>query len=166
MQFVPLTNHRKNWRIKGSKKGGKIRSRKSKQLDDGTSCDDIVLQQPGLTPQSHGKLTHARYYGSVLYFDDTPDYLYSHLVHGISSKEILESKLAYEIVLFSYKRTVKSYHADNLCFNDSNLTGSYIKGGQQISFCGVGAHHQSGIVEARVKEVSYAARTLLLHAKR
>ena len=88
------------------------------------------------------------------------------MVHGISSEETLESKLAYKRVLASYNITVKSYHADNLRFNDSNFTGSCIKGGQQISFCGVGAHHQNGIAEARVKEVSYATRTLLLHAKR
>ena len=30
----------------------------------------------------------------------------------------------------------------------------------------MGAHHQNGIAGARVEEVSYAARTLLLHAKR
>jgi hypothetical protein len=87
-------------------------------------------------------------------------------VEGISSEAILESKLSYERVLASYNRKVKSYHADNLRFNDSNFTASCIKGGQQISFCGVGAHHQNGIAEAKVKEVSYAARTLLLHAKR
>ena len=52
--------HRRNWRSKGSKRKGEIRSRKSKQPGDGTSCDHIVSQQPGLTPQSHGKLTHAR----------------------------------------------------------------------------------------------------------
>ena len=158
--------HRKNWRFKGTKKGGKIRSRKSKHPGDGTSCDHIVSQQPGLTPQSHGKLTHARYWGSVLYCDDTSDFLYNHLVEGISSEATLESKLAYERVLASYDRKVKSYHADNLRFNDSNFTASCIKGGQHITFCGVGAHHQNGIAEAKVKEVSYAARTLLLHAKR
>ena len=30
----------------------------------------------------------------------------------------------------------------------------------------MGAHHKNGISEARVKEVSYTAMTLLLHAKR
>ena len=30
----------------------------------------------------------------------------------------------------------------------------------------MGAHHQNSIVEARVKEVSYGARPLILHAKR
>ena len=114
---------------KGSKRKGGIRLRKSKQPGDGTSCDHIVSQQPGLTPQSHGKLTHARYWGSVLYCDDTSDYLYNHLVEGISSEATLESKLAYERVLASYDRKVKSYHADNLRFNDSNFTASCIKGG-------------------------------------
>ena len=35
---------------------------------------------------------------------------------------------------------------------------------QTISFCGVGAHHQSGVAEHRVRELTEMARTQLLHA--
>ena len=35
---------------------------------------------------------------------------------------------------------------------------------QTITFCAVGAHHQNGIVERRIKELTLIARTLLLHA--
>ena len=87
-------------------------------------------------------------------------------MEGISSEATLESKLTYERVMVSYDRNVKSYHEGNLRFDDSSFTVSCIKGGQQIYFCGVGVHHQNGIAEAKVKEVSYAARTLSLHAKR
>ena len=64
----------------------------------------------------------------------------------------------------SYGRKDKAYHADNLRFNDSKFKGSCIKGGQKIAYFGVGAHHQNGITEARIKEVSYGSRTLLLYA--
>jgi hypothetical protein len=37
---------------------------------------------------------------------------------------------------------------------------------QSITFCAVGAHHQNGIVERRIKELTLISRTLLLHAKR
>ena len=35
-----------------------------------------------------------------------------------------------------------------------------------ITFCAVGAHHQNGIVERRIKELTLIARTLLVHAVR
>ena len=163
------TAHRRNWRFKKSKSKGNNENNgirgKSQQPGDGTSCDHIVLAQPGLVPQSMGKLTHDRFWGSVIYVDDVSDFIYNHLVKGISSKETLESKLSYERVLLSYGRKVKGYHADNLSFNDSNFKGSCIKGGQKLTFCGVGAHRQNGIVEAKHKIVCNGARTLLLHAK-
>ena len=84
-----------------------------------------------MKPESLGKLTHVRFWGSVLYCDDTSEFLYSHLVYGISSAETLESKLVYERVLASYDRTGKAYHDDNLRFNDTNFTGSCIKGGNK-----------------------------------
>ena len=37
---------------------------------------------------------------------------------------------------------------------------------QTISFCGVGAHHQNGIVEGKNKILTQGARTLLLHGMR
>jgi hypothetical protein len=37
---------------------------------------------------------------------------------------------------------------------------------QSITFCGVGGHHQNGIAERKIKELTLGARTLLLHAKR
>ena len=37
---------------------------------------------------------------------------------------------------------------------------------QTISFCGVGAHHQNGVSENTIKQLTLTARTLLLHAQR
>eukprot|EP00957_Ditylum_brightwellii_P204610 15340125-Ditylum_brightwellii.AAC.2 len=37
--------------------------------------------------------------------------------------------------------------------------------GQELSFCGVGAHHQNGIVENKINILTLIARTLLLHSK-
>ena len=35
-----------------------------------------------------------------------------------------------------------------------------------VTFCGVGAHHQNAIVERKIKELTLRARTMLLHAHR
>ena len=157
------TAHRRNRRYKG-KHDRPIR--KETNPGEGTSCDHIVSHQPGLMPQSTGILAHARFWGSVLYVDHATDFIYNHLVTGISSDATLESKHAYERVLAAYGRKVKGYHADNLRFNDAQFTSDCHRGQQKLTFCGVGAHHQNGLVECKIKEICYGARTVLLHAKR
>ena len=44
--------------------------------------------------------------------------------------------------------------------------GDCVTANQKITFCGVGAHHQNAVAESKIKELSYGARTVLLHAKR
>ena len=80
--------------------------------------------------------------------------------------ETLRSKQAYERVALSYGVNIKTYHADNLRFNDKNFAAYLLKGGKTITFCGVGAHHQNAVVESKIKEVYYGGRTILLHAQR
>ncbi|KAL7502463.1 hypothetical protein ACHAXN_000893 [Cyclotella atomus] len=36
---------------------------------------------------------------------------------------------------------------------------------QTITFCGVGAHHQNGVVKRRIWLITEVSRTLLLHAQ-
>ena len=91
--------------------------------------------------------------------------MYNHLITGTTSQATLESKLAYERVASAHGVQVKAYHANNLCFNEKNFAGSYINAGQQLSYCGVGVHHQNAVVESKIKETCYDGRTILLHAK-
>ena len=159
------TAHRKSWRHKGAR-DSHISKPNQVRPGDGTSCDHIISHQPGLIPQVSGKLTHERYWGSVLYVDHFSDYLFNHLITGTTSEQTLSSKLAYERVAQQHDVRVKAYHADNLRFNDNNFRGECVKLGQQLTFCGVGAHHQNAIAESKVKLVCQGARTILLHAKR
>ena len=159
------TAHRRSWRGKG-KKNRPIRHYNCDKPGSGTSCDHIVSHEPGLIPQSTGTLTHKRFWGSVLFVDHMSDFMYNHLITGTSSMETLRSKQAYERVALSYGVQIKTYHADNLRFNDKNFSADLLKGGQTITFCGVGAHHQNAVVESKIKEVCYGGRTILLHAQR
>ena len=38
--------------------------------------------------------------------------------------------------------------------------------GQTITYCDIGTHHQNVIAEAHIKNLAFAAQTMLLHAKR
>ena len=75
-------------------------------------------------------------------------------------------------MLHSYERVAKEhrvlkinhYHADNLRFNYEDFQEDCHQANQKLTFCGVGAHHQNGVAEAKNKILSYRARKLLLHA--
>ena len=77
----------------------------------------------------------------MLFANHYSDFIYNHLITGNTSITTLEAKQAYERVALSYGVTVKLYHTDNLRFNDNNFRGDCIKAGQQLTHCGVEAHH-------------------------
>ena len=157
--------HRRNWRAKGSKTST-IRRMTDVNPSDGTSADHLVSRQPGLMPQSTGTLTHRRFWAAVIFADHATDFVYGHPICSTSSQDTLDAKHAYERVAREHGVKVRGYHADNLRFNDSRFTGDCIRAGQRLSFCGVGTHHQNGVVERRIKDLSNGARTVLLHAQR
>ena len=63
-------------------------------------------------------------------------------------------------------RTVKNYQAYNGIFSDNGFIDAINQKYQKITFCGVGAHHQNGIVKNQNKILTTGARTLLLHGMR
>ena len=156
--------HRRNWRTKKPPTRG-IRDKTREKPGDGTSADHLISRQPGLMPQSTGILTHQRFWGAVIFVDHSSDFVHGHLTRGTTSQETLDAKHAYERVAMAHGVRVRSYHADNLRLNDHNFTTDCVSAGQKITFCGVGAHHQNAVVERKIKELTNAARTVLLHAK-
>ena len=94
------------------------------------------------------------------------DFIYVHLIPSATTAATMAAKHAYERVAKSYGVQVKAWRADNLRFNSREFMASCDQAGQTYTYCGVGAHHQNAIAESKIKTVSYAGRTLLLHAKR
>jgi len=159
------TAHRRPWRFKG-KKSGSIRRSKEKNPGDGTSVDQIVSAQPGVVPQMHGQLTKDRIWGATVFVDHVSDYVYVHLMKDLTLEATLTAKKAYEKILTLAGHTVKAYRADNGRFADKGFHDACTERDQTIDFCGVGAHHQNGIVENRNKQLTLGARTLLLEGMR
>ena len=126
----------------------------------------MISHQPGLIPQSTGKPTHERFWGSVLFTDHHSNLIYNHLITGPTSEQTLSSKLGYERYAHGFGVSIKAYRADNSRFNDNNFRGSCAAANQKLTFCAVDTHNQNGIAEARLKQVCYGARTILLHAMR
>lgn len=100
-------------------------------------------------------MTYERFLGSVLYVDHFSDFMYNHLITGMTSIATLESKQAYKRAAAAHGVKVKSYYVDNLRFNENNFKGSCISANQQLAYCGVRAHHQNAVVQSKIKEVRY-----------
>ena len=71
-------------------------------------------------------------------------------MRDISLQETLQAKQAFEKLVAQRGGTVKRYHADNGRYADKGFLASINNNDQTITFCGVGAHHQNGIVERRI----------------
>ena len=159
------TAHRRPWRVKG-KKSGSIRKEKEVKPGDGQSIDQIVSAQPGLIPQMSGFLTSSRYFGATTVVDHVSDYVYVHLMKNLTLEETIKAKRAWEKILDLAGHTAKHYQADNGRFADMDFKLDCENHNQTITYCGVGAHHQNGIVEGKNKILTQGARTLLLHGIR
>ena len=65
---------------------------------------------------------------------------------GIST---LEAKTAFERDAMSRGVTIRAYHADNSRYAAHQFREDCKQKSQSLNFCGVGAHHQNQIAEAK-----------------
>ena len=154
--------HRRPWRVKG-KKSGSIRKLEQRMPRYGVSVDQIISAQPGLIPQMSGFLTSNILWGATTFVDHVSNYVYVHLMQDLTLDETLLAKEAMEKVMVQAVRYVKHYHAYNGRFADNGFIDAINIKDQKITFCGVVAHHQNGIIENKNKMRTLGASTLLLH---
>ena len=156
--------HHRPWRSKGTP--GTIRKEDETDPGDCVSIDQLVSAQPGLIPQMSGFLTNHRIWGATIFVDHVSDYVFVALMRDLTLDETLLAKTSFERLAQNGGVRIKAYRADNGRFADKGFRDSVEQCNQQITYCAVGAHHQNGIVERRIKELTLIARTLLLHAVR
>ena len=128
--------------------------------------DHMISLQPGLMPRISGRHTMDRIVACVVFKDVYSRYTYGHLMTSCDLEQTLEAKLAFEKHALSFGVKIKHYHADNGTFACKGFRDAVSASGQKITFCGVGAHHQNGIVENQIGLLTRWARTSLLHSKR
>ncbi len=158
------TAHRKPWRSKGEK------SLIRKETDDApgkcVSIDQMISAQPGLIPQMAGFLTNCRIWAATIFVNHYSDYVYVSLMRDLTLDKTLLAKSSFEQHANEGGVTIDSYCADNGRFADSGFQQAIKDCNQKITYCTVGAHHQNGILEQRIKELTLISWMLLLHAKR
>ena len=156
--------HRKPWRGRG-KQLKKIRKATETFPGANTSTDQMISPYGGLIPQVKGRLMKAKYYAATIFVDHFTDFAYVHLMKDTTAEATLEAKNAYEHLLQTYSRKVLAYHADNGRFAEKVFQQDVKDKAQNITFCGVGSHHQNGIAERRIKSLGEDARTMLAHGQ-
>ena len=76
----------------------------------------------------------------------------------------MEAKLAFEYLAQSNGVVLKSYRADNGCFVDNEFKDNCEALHQELTFCGVDAHHQNNFAKCHIRLLTDTACTVLLHA--
>jgi len=152
---------RRPWRVKGQTQRP---IKKSTKPGECVSVDQLISKTKGLVAQTTGRLTKNRYEVATIFVDNFSGLDYVHVQESTSAEDTIEAKKAFE--RFSRERGVQiqHYHADNGIFASRGFRDEVQKCGQTISFCGVGAHHQNGIAERRIQDLSDTARTSLAYA--
>jgi len=131
----------------------------------GVSVDHVEAGTPGYIWQTKGAPTNRRYKYFSLYVDHDSRFLYPFFQEGKMAAETQKGKHAFEAFAKAKGISLHHIHTDNGVFN-SNLNKTDIASkNQTISFCGVNAHWQNGIVERYNGVICAAACTMLLHAQ-
>jgi len=152
--------HRKPWRTKAKQPHLKRASAPGVVV----SVDQLESSVPGFVPLAKGTPTKRRYVGSTVFADHFSGLTYVHHQESLSTAETIEAKQAFERYAKHHGVTIRHYHCDNGRFADKAFQDSVSSANQSITFCGVNAHHQNGVAERRIRDITEASRTMLLHA--
>lgn len=153
------------WRGKGKRNLRHIRKETETFAGANTSTDQMISPFGGLIPQIKGKLMRAKFYAATIFVDHFTDYTYVHLMRDTTAETTLEAKNAYEHLLSTFGHRVMAYHADNGRFAETDFVQDVKDKAQNITYCGVGSHHQNGIAERRIRSLGEDARTMLAHGQ-
>ena len=72
-------------------------------------------------------------------------------MQNATGESTLEVKEAFERASAERGTIIKGCHADNGCYAEHIFKDDCHAKIQRLTFCGVGAHHQNGIAEAKIK---------------
>ncbi len=130
------------------------------------SVDQLESPIPGIIAQVKGIPTRARFRVATIFVDHYSDLSYVHFQQTTNSEETLKAKLEFERFARSYNVDITHYHADNGRFAELTWSTDALMKGQRMSYSGVGAHHQNGRAEKRIRDLQDLARSSLLHANK
>ena len=142
--------HRKPWRT--HKIDPKIKP--TTVLGAVVSIDQLESPVPGFVPIAKGQPTVRRYRGASVFVDHVSDFMYVHMHQHLTTDETIDAKHAFERLAEQHGVRILHYHCDNGRFADKAFVDDVHAAHQTITFCSVGAHHQNGIAEWRIRDIT------------
>ena len=124
------------------------------------------LESPvlGFVPIVKGQPTICKYRGASVFMDHANDFTYVHMHHNLTTDETIDAKHTFKCLAEQHGVRMQHYHCYNGRFADKAFVDDVQMAHQTITFCGVGAHHQTGVVERCIRDITENACTSLLHA--
>ena len=129
------------------------------------SSDQFVSSVPDWLPNTYGREKQSeKFVGGTIFIDEASEYFGLYNQVSLGAAETIKAKHSFERDSIRHGIIVKGYRADNGIYRSKDFRDDIDKFGQTLQFCGVGAHHQSGIAERGIRTESTAARAIMLHA--
>ena len=118
----------------------------------------------GLICQAKGKPRKDRHFVATIFVDHASglDFVYTHKTTNVDNA--IEAKCAFERFAVSHGVTVHHYHCDNGIFASKAFQKELNWCNQTVSFCGLNTHHQNGIAEQQIQNLTDQARAMLIVA--
>ena len=139
----PWRTHKFNPKIKPSTMPGAV-----------VSIDQLESPIPSFVPIARGQPTTTRYHVASVFADHVRGFTYVHLHQAMTTQETLDAKHAFEHITEQHAVHIRHYHCDNGHFADCAFMDDVRKAGQTITFCCVGAHHQNGVAERCIRDIT------------
>jgi hypothetical protein len=119
-----------------------------------------------------GRLNHTRwkedkktqYNGGTIFVDHCSGYIHYKNQVSLRIGETLKGKHNSECFAKQFNVKIKHYHSDNAPFGVNAFKADIANQDQELTFSGVGAHHQNGVAELSIRTVTQWARSMLLHS--
>jgi hypothetical protein len=111
-------------------------------------------------------LTKRRFRVATIFVDHFSSLSFVHFQQSTTGDETLQAKWDFESFAESCCVTIQQYHADNGRFVEAAWKNDVLEQRQGLTFSGVGAHHQNGRAEKRIRDLQDMARTSLIHVNR
>ena len=126
--------------------------------------DQCSVTTPGRPMTLSGKTTKITINCFTIFIDSISKRIFVEFQSSTDAEQTLAGKHRMERFAHRYDVKIKSLRADNGTFRAKDFVEDATKYQQEITFCGVNAHHQNGIAEHYIRTIIERARTNFLHA--
>ena len=127
--------------------------------------DQFVSSVPGKNFNGRGQQSaNHSYKGGTIFGDAATGYLSIKHQLGFTASETITSLLAFERESTEVGVHIKGYNTDNGVYVAKEIIKKLHNSNQTLSLSGIGAHHQNGVAENAIKNISRRARIAMFHA--